>query len=432
VSKIKLLPTDAAQGTALDAISSYGPRAGKTPAKAIEKSGTTPFHDVLGALRRSAGAQTAAVADRSGHARPGLAAPARHADAMEHGETADTGDAHKRDASAPEEQAHPPQTVVSALTLDPLRGVILAANARHPADGDMAGERAGDADDTRRQPSAITAGLGQADKAASRSEVVGHGTRKAGDPAASPDDKRNAGPGSLPADIVAMPSEPLTRNGSPSGTSTAPLNLRPPLTQKVEVVSQQTHFAPVVQLDTLQQVSNAIRNELSAPAERTPATAPTMTNSLAQDVGAPPVRILTIRLDPPELGEVTVRMRLQGDNLELELTATQYATSQMLQQNREVLHDLIRHSGYVPDIASVQQAAPDASGLSRTNQQPSQAQGQHDPSSRASGEQAGGRSGHEQAGAEGSRQERGFSTGRGSHGAGADEAAHDFNRTVYL
>ena len=66
-----------------------------------------------------------------------------------------------------------------------------------------------------------------------------------------------------------------------------------------------------------------------------------------------PVRIPTLQLDPPTLGAVIVKMRLIGGAVEVRLSADRYETTQMLQQERGALKDVMQSAGYAFDIASI-------------------------------------------------------------------------------
>lgn len=66
------------------------------------------------------------------------------------------------------------------------------------------------------------------------------------------------------------------------------------------------------------------------------------------------VRVLNIQLHPVELGLVTVKMRLAGDKLEMELIASSDETAKLLKSDSDKLSSLLRASGYRPDIITIQ------------------------------------------------------------------------------
>jgi chemotaxis protein MotD len=88
--------------------------------------------------------------------------------------------------------------------------------------------------------------------------------------------------------------------------------------------------------------------------------------------------MLTLQLDPPDLGAVIVKMRLIGDAVEVRLTADRYETTQMLQQERGTLTDVMQSAGYAFDIASIDHSrASDANpGAGQQQAQPEQRQSQ--------------------------------------------------------
>lgn len=65
------------------------------------------------------------------------------------------------------------------------------------------------------------------------------------------------------------------------------------------------------------------------------------------------LRVLDIQLHPAELGVITVKMRLLGDKLEMELHASRDETVELLRKDSETLSGLLRTSGYRPDSVSI-------------------------------------------------------------------------------
>lgn len=66
------------------------------------------------------------------------------------------------------------------------------------------------------------------------------------------------------------------------------------------------------------------------------------------------LRILNLQLHPADLGVVTVKMRLSGDSLEMELHTEKEETAQLLRHDSEKLSALLRGSGYRPDTITIQ------------------------------------------------------------------------------
>ncbi|MDN4999805.1 flagellar hook-length control protein FliK [Bradyrhizobium sp. GCM10027634] len=171
-----------------------------------------------------------------------------------------------------------------------------------------------------------------------------------------------------------------------------------PETIKVTVLQQETHLPPVAQFSATQQVANAVVSELKSSAAPTASTATDL-------VGAPsnspdqPLKILTVNLEPPSLGNVTMRLRLVGNEVSVQLAAERKDTSTMLDQQRDQIRDLMQSVGYVADVAPVQHGSLDGfqsgSGqsqpqLSGQQQQSSQSQGAFGGAGTSSGQSDGG------------------------------------------
>jgi chemotaxis protein MotD len=179
-----------------------------------------------------------------------------------------------------------------------------------------------------------------------------------------------------------------------------------PEATKVTVVQQETHLPPVPQFSATQQVASAVVAELrdsSAPAAATaPDPATSQTNAPDQ-----PLKILTIKLEPPDLGNVTVRLRLVGTDVSVQLAAERKDTSQMLDQQRGSIRDLMQSAGYVAEVAPVQHGSLDGFQSGAGQSQP-QLSGQQQPSSQSQGAfgGAGTSSGQSDGGARQARQEQ--------------------------
>lgn len=171
---------------------------------------------------------------------------------------------------------------------------------------------------------------------------------------------------------------------------------------KVTVVQQETHLPPA-QFNAPQQVANAVVAELKESAA--PSASSAVPDLAGSQTNAPdqPLKILTVSLEPPALGNVTVRLRLVGSEVSIHLAAERKATSQMLDQQRDSIRDLMQSAGYVADVAPVQHGSLDGfqsgSGQSQSQPQPqlsgqqqssSQSQGTFDGASTSSGQSDGG------------------------------------------
>jgi chemotaxis protein MotD len=143
-----------------------------------------------------------------------------------------------------------------------------------------------------------------------------------------------------------------------------------PGTTKVSVLQQETHLPPVPQLTVTQQVANTVVTELKGSAAPASSAAPDLASAQGN---APdqPLRILTISLEPPSLGTVTVRLRLAGDAVSVHLAADRRDTSQLLEQQRDSLRELMHSAGYVADVAPVQHGSLDGFQAGSGQSQPS-------------------------------------------------------------
>lgn len=161
-----------------------------------------------------------------------------------------------------------------------------------------------------------------------------------------------------------------------------------PEATKVTVVQQETHLPPVQPFTVTAQVAKAVVAELegsSAPPSSA-ASNPAPVQGSAPDQ---PLKILTISLEPPALGNVTVRLRLVGAAVSVHLAADRKDTSQMLDQQRDSIRDLMQSAGYVADVAPVQHGALDGFQPGSSQSQPSfggQPQGAQGGSSASSGQ----------------------------------------------
>lgn len=314
--------------------------AGKGKAKGNDKDKAEPFRDLLKSLSR---AQTPAGHGREGvkvaQAKPGQPAEADtlrpvpetelDADGVDHVEGAD--------ATAEPQAPAPTTTGAEARAIDWLGLPSQAGDAPMPkpvAPGQAALPDA--------EP-AITPGM----------------------PSKSSDAplRLTARPIAMEADVMAMPSEALEPEQSLSlalaraVTSSAEMPTGP---AKVVVLQQETHFQPVPELAPVQKIADVVISEMEGAFD--------MASLRAADLAAPepgskpsePLKVLTIRLDPPELGTVTVKLRLVGDVVQVEMAASRHETAQILQQQRELLSDIMRQAGYSSSVASVQHGGPDA------------------------------------------------------------------------
>src|SRR5690606_40868425 len=96
------------------------------------------------------------------------------------------------------------------------------------------------------------------------------------------------------------------------------------------------HAPPAVHLSPTAQVANALITGIEAPE----------TSRLAQSAGEPMptlpttsgvVRVLQIELEPPELGTVSIRLKLESQALELRISADQAGTADLIRRDQSML-----------------------------------------------------------------------------------------------
>lgn len=135
-------------------------------------------------------------------------------------------------------------------------------------------------------------------------------------------------------------------------SSLGAVDTRPMQPVKVAVREQETHFQPVGQPALLQKIVDRIAPDLATAPAAAPAT-PDLTPPDIRRGPDAPIRMLTLQLDPPSMGTVTVRMRLAGDAVEVRLLADRHETTQLLREERGALMDAMQSAGYTFDIASI-------------------------------------------------------------------------------
>ncbi|MBR1087997.1 flagellar hook-length control protein FliK [Bradyrhizobium manausense] len=171
-----------------------------------------------------------------------------------------------------------------------------------------------------------------------------------------------------------------------------------PEATKVTVVQQETHLPPVGQFSATQQVANAVVSELKDSAAPGASAAADLAGAQSNSADQP-LKILTVNLEPPSLGNVTMRLRLVGNEVSVQLAAERKDTSTMLDQQRDQIRGLMQSAGYVADVAPVQHGSLDGfqsgSGQSQPQlagqqQQSSQSQGAFGGAGASSGQSDGG------------------------------------------
>jgi chemotaxis protein MotD len=124
---------------------------------------------------------------------------------------------------------------------------------------------------------------------------------------------------------------------------------------KVSVTRQETHFAPSMPQTPAMQIADRITGEIYGTSSSEVATATSAQHASHDAEGSgSTVKVLHLRLDPPELGSLTVRMSLKHDVLALQVEATRPETASLIERDRDSLIGLLRTAGYSVDGLTVQ------------------------------------------------------------------------------
>lgn len=159
----------------------------------------------------------------------------------------------------------------------------------------------------------------------------------------------------------------------------------------VSVVDQETHAAPVMRLTPVQQLANSIVEAAGTAADEPTPLPQAGAVAASAPVGAAarikPLQVLNITLDPPDLGSVSIKMRLTGQKLDLNIEVAQKDTVPLLGKEGDSLSNALQSSGYTVDSLTIKAASGAAVG-SQHQHDPSQGQGQSQGHAQAQGQQS--------------------------------------------
>lgn len=164
-----------------------------------------------------------------------------------------------------------------------------------------------------------------------------------------------AGDASDPAavDMSATPIEDAAKSHTQAKDQEAPPHLAGET--KATVLRAETHLPPMAHALPMQQIAERLESELSVVEK--PVDTASVAGSSVNTVSA--VKVLHIQLQPADMGTVTVRMTLRGDELEIQLDVSRHDTARMLQQDRDALSKVLHSAGYVLDGLAVHVVEPD-------------------------------------------------------------------------
>ena len=133
----------------------------------------------------------------------------------------------------------------------------------------------------------------------------------------------------------------------------------------VKILRQETHFAPNMRLSPAQQVGDQITSALKTLSAET-----AQGQGVTHRAEGPVLKTLDIQLTPHELGTVKVSLRMVGDSVEVTLQTSNPQTAELLKQDRQLLDQMLRTTGFKADTITIQAADDRASlqpGLSAGN-----------------------------------------------------------------
>ncbi|MBN9670727.1 flagellar hook-length control protein FliK [Roseibium aggregatum] len=131
----------------------------------------------------------------------------------------------------------------------------------------------------------------------------------------------------------------------------------------LKVLRQETHFAPNMRLSPAQQVGDQVTTALS---ELT-AGKTSLSEGISTKAEGPVLKTLDIQLTPHELGTVKVSLKIVGDTVEVSMVASNAQTAELLKQDKQMLDQMLRATGFKADTVTVQ-AADDRTAVQQTSQ----------------------------------------------------------------
>jgi hypothetical protein len=125
----------------------------------------------------------------------------------------------------------------------------------------------------------------------------------------------------------------------------------------VTVVAQETHAPPVPSLSPVQQIATSIIEAADAASSAEEAgPAPPAGAPASPQKGLQPLQVLDIKLEPADLGSVSVKLRLSGTKLELHIEVAQKDTLPLLHKEGDSLSSQLQSSGYSVDTLTIKAA----------------------------------------------------------------------------
>ncbi|NJM33873.1 MAG: hypothetical protein HC850_03250 [Rhodomicrobium sp.] len=124
---------------------------------------------------------------------------------------------------------------------------------------------------------------------------------------------------------------------------------------RIAAIRQETHLAEGFVPSAIAQIAERVQREMRPDSLQSSLQAYLAPRQEAQ----PPLRVLHLQLDPPQLGPVTIRLSLKDTALSLQLEAQSHETASLIHKDREALFGLLRSAGYTVDGFQIQTAGAD-------------------------------------------------------------------------
>ena len=105
----------------------------------------------------------------------------------------------------------------------------------------------------------------------------------------------------------------------------------------------------------VQQIADRLVADIASSGEARPADG---TAAMPAAATAQPLKVLTVQLNPAELGVVTVRIALKSDGLELQIETDRRETARLVDADRETLSRVLRSAGYNVETVTVRAVDP--------------------------------------------------------------------------
>jgi chemotaxis protein MotD len=165
-----------------------------------------------------------------------------------------------------------------------------------------------------------------------------------------------ASPGGSPVAQVGFNSRPATVEGRSPRPASILEAAGPAADARSAAASHETALpTPQSLLSPVQQIADRLVADIASSGEARPADG---TAAVPAAATPQPLKVLTVQLNPAELGVVTVRIALKGDGLELQIETDRRETARLVDADRETLSRVLRSAGYNVETVTVRAVDP--------------------------------------------------------------------------